>query len=72
MQLLELEEHRRHHRQVRRLLAGADRGRRFLREHHRLDGEEVHAALGEGLGLLQERRLVLLVRHARVERVVLG
>src|SRR2546422_9162415 len=34
--------------------------------------EEVHAALGERLRLLAERRDVLLVGHPRVERVVAG
>src|SRR5262249_39884040 len=47
-------------------------GRRLLRKHHRLDGEEIDAALGEGLGLLGERRFVFLVGDALVERVVLG
>src|SRR5947208_3273497 len=72
VQLLVLEEHRRHYGDVRDLLARAHRCGRVLREHHGLDREEVHAALGERLRLLAERRDVLLVGHPRVERVVAG
>ena len=70
--LFVLEKHRRHHRQVSHRLAGANRRGRLLGKHHRLDGEDVHAALGQRLGLLAERRLVLLVGHALVEGIVLG
>src|SRR5207244_4130575 len=66
--LLVLEEHRRHHGKVRDLLARAHRRGRLLREHHGLDREEVHPALGERLRLLAERRDVLLVGHPFVER----
>ncbi len=56
VQLLVLEEHGGHHRQVGGRLAGPDGRHRLLREHHGLDREEVHAALGQGLGLLPEGR----------------
>ena len=70
VELLVLEEHRGHDRQPGRL-AGAHRRDRLLREHHRLDREEVDAALGERLGLLAERLEVLLVRRVP-QRLVLG
>ena len=70
MQLLVLEEHRRHHRKVRHLLARADGGERLLREHHRLHREEIDAPLGERFRLLAERLDVLLVGRV-AERLVL-
>ena len=69
VQLLVLEEHRRHHRQVRHRLAGPDRRDGLLREHHGLDGEDVDPALGERLRLLLEGLEVLVVGgHVVAER----
>ena len=72
MDLLVLEEHGGHDRQVRHGLARADRRRAFLREHHGLDREEIDPALGQRGRLLLEGLEVLLVGDALVEGVVEG
>ena len=66
-----MKEHRGHHREVGRRPARADRRHRLLGEHHRLDGEQVDPALGEGLRLLAKGRHVLLVGGV-TEGLVLG
>ena len=57
--LFVLEEHRRHHWQVRGRVARRDRGDRLLGEHHGLDREDVYPALGQRQGLLPKGSDVL-------------
>src|SRR5262249_42596088 len=63
----------RHDGQVRHLLAGGNGRGGFLGEHHRLDGEDIHPALGEGGCLLLEGGEVLFIgRHVVAHAVVEG